>query len=66
MMGYDGGWRRRSWRYLFESRWLKLRQDEITLPSRGDIVYTVVVTPGRQDARLRWNMTVKVSLEQAQ
>lgn len=32
---------------------------------QGDIVYTVVVTPDQQDARLRWNMTAKVSFEEA-
>jgi hypothetical protein len=26
-------------------------------------VYAVTVVPDRQDPRLRWNMTVKVSLE---
>jgi HlyD family secretion protein len=30
---------------------------------QGDIVYAVTVVPDRQDPRLRWNMTVKVSLE---
>lgn len=30
---------------------------------QGDIVYTVVVAPAQQDARLRWNMTAKVSIE---
>src|SRR3989442_10316076 len=45
-MGHDGGWRRRSWRYLFESQWMKLRQDEITLPSGGEITYTVIDHPG--------------------
>ncbi|MGE5138053.1 MAG: HlyD family secretion protein, partial [Rudaea sp.] len=34
--------------------------------NQGDIVYTVVVTPDRQDARLRWNMTAKVTIEEAQ
>jgi multidrug efflux pump subunit AcrA (membrane-fusion protein) len=29
---------------------------------QGDITYTVVVTPGQQDARLRWNMTATVSI----
>ena len=46
IMGHDGGWRRRSWRYLFESRWMKLRQDEITLPSGAEITYTVIEHPG--------------------
>ncbi len=32
---------------------------------QGDIVYTVVVTPDQQDARLRWNMTAKVSFDKA-
>ena len=30
---------------------------------QGDIVYTVIVTPDQQDARLRWNMTAKVNIE---
>ncbi len=30
---------------------------------QGDIVYTVTITPDQQDARLRWNMTAKVSIE---
>ncbi len=30
---------------------------------QGDIVYTVVVKPEAQDARLRWNMTASVSIE---
>lgn len=33
---------------------------------QGDIVYTVVVTPDQQDARLRWNMTAKVNFDQAE
>jgi hypothetical protein len=45
-MVHDGGWRRRSWRYLFESRWMKLRQDDITLPSGVEITYTVIEHPG--------------------
>ena len=30
---------------------------------QGDIVYTVNITLDRQDPRLRWNMTAKVSIE---
>ncbi len=30
---------------------------------RGDIVYTVVVTPDQQDERLLWNLTAVVSIE---
>lgn len=32
---------------------------------QGDIVYTVIVTPDQQDTRLRWNMTAKVSIAEA-
>src|SRR4029453_15342302 len=45
-MEHDGGWRRRSWGYLFESRGMKLRQDGITLPSGVEITYTVIEHPG--------------------
>lgn len=33
---------------------------------QGDIVYTVYVTPDKQDPRLRWNMTAKVTIEAKQ
>ncbi len=33
---------------------------------QGDIDYTVIITPDQQDARLRWNMTAKVSIEARQ
>ena len=39
-------WVRRSSRYLFESAWFKLRQDELTLPAGHEITYTVVEHPG--------------------
>jgi len=29
----------------------------------GDITYTVVVQPARQDERLRWNMTTAVFIQ---
>ncbi len=45
-MKHDGGWRRRGSRYLFESDWFRLRQDEVTLPSGRDITYTLVEHPG--------------------
>ena len=45
-MKHDGGWRRRGSRYLFESNWFRLRQDEVTLPSGEDITYTLVEHPG--------------------
>ncbi|HLN60772.1 MAG TPA: efflux RND transporter periplasmic adaptor subunit [Symbiobacteriaceae bacterium] len=32
---------------------------------QGDITFTVIVLPDSQDARLRWNMTAAVSIEQA-
>lgn len=45
-MKHDGGWKRRSSRYLFESRWFNLRQDEVLLPSGEPITYTMVEHPG--------------------
>jgi ADP-ribose pyrophosphatase len=52
-------WRLRSSRYLFESRWFRLRQDELTLPTGEDITYTlvehggyVVVVPLLDDGRV--------------
>ena len=38
----DGGWRRRGSRYLFESQWFRLRQDDVTLPEGEDITYTLI------------------------
>ena len=35
-------WRRRASRYLFESPWFKLRQDEVSLPSGEEITYSLV------------------------
>ena len=55
----DGGWRRRGSRYLFESHWFRLRQDDVTLPDGQDITYTlvdhagyVVVVPVLDDGRV--------------
>lgn len=45
-MKHDGGWRRRGSRYIFESNWFRLRQDEVTLPGGEDITYTLVEHPG--------------------
>ncbi len=45
-MKHDGGWLRRSSRYLFKSQWFQLRQDKITLPSGEEITYTMVDHPG--------------------
>lgn len=54
-----GGWRRRRSRTLFESPWFRLRQDDVTLPSGEQIVYTlidhggyVVVVPLLDDGRV--------------
>ena len=51
-------WYKRSSRYLFESPWFRLRQDELTLPSGQEITYTsiehdgyVVVLPLLADGR---------------
>ena len=55
----ESGWRRRGWRYLFESPWFNLRQDEVTLPGGEEISYTwiehdgyVVVVPLLDDGRV--------------
>ena len=40
------GWRVRSTRHLFESKWYDLRQDELTLPGGQEITYTFVEHPG--------------------
>jgi len=45
-MTHDGGWKRLASRYLFTSRWYKLRQDEVELPSGQPITYTLVEHPG--------------------
>ena len=45
-MEHDGGWKRQSSRYLFESRWYGLRQDEVLLPGGEPITYTLVDHPG--------------------
>jgi ADP-ribose pyrophosphatase len=45
-MQADGKWERRSSRYLFESRWYRVRQDEVALPSGEAIDYTLVEHPG--------------------
>jgi ADP-ribose pyrophosphatase len=39
-------WQTRESRYLYQSRWYNLRQDEITLPSGEEITYTLVEHPG--------------------
>ena len=39
-------WKRHASRYLYRSRWYNLRQDEVSLPSGEEIVYTVVEHPG--------------------
>lgn len=43
---HDGGWRKRRSRYLFDSRWYRVRQDELTLPDGRDITYTMIEHPG--------------------
>ncbi len=53
------GWRLRRSRYLFESAWFQLRQDEVQLPGGEEITYTlvehggyVVVVPLLDDGRV--------------
>ncbi len=54
-----GGWTTRSSRTLFQSPWLRLQQDEVTLPNGDDITYSwldhpgwVVVVPILDDGRV--------------
>ena len=42
----NGGWTRQSSRYLYESGWYNLRQDQVTLPTGKEITYTLVEHPG--------------------
>jgi ADP-ribose pyrophosphatase len=55
----DGGWITRRSRTLFESPWIRLQQDQVTLPSGDDITYTwidhggyVLVLPITDDGRV--------------
>jgi 8-oxo-dGTP pyrophosphatase MutT (NUDIX family) len=43
---HDGGWKRHSSRYLFESNWYRLRQDEVELPNGQPKTYTLVEHTG--------------------
>src|SRR5690349_20565521 len=43
---HAGGWRRLWARYLFESRWFRVRQDGVALPDGTEIVYTMIEHPG--------------------
>lgn len=70
-MGDDGGWRRRASRYLYESRWFDVRQDEITLPSGEEITYTwiehggfVVIVPLLDDGRVVMERVYRWTLKQ--
>jgi len=58
-MKHDGGWKLNTSRFIFDSPWFSLRQDELTLPNGEDITYTVVdhagyavVVPLLDDGRL--------------
>ncbi|MGI9319160.1 MAG: NUDIX hydrolase [bacterium] len=45
-MKHDGGWKRHGSRYLYQSQWFNLRQDNVSLPNRDEITYTLVEHPG--------------------
>ncbi len=45
-MKHDGGWKTRSSRNVFESKWFRLRQDQVELPSGEPITYTMIEHPG--------------------
>lgn len=63
-------WRRRTSRYLYESPWFNVRQDEVTLPSGSEITYTsiehggyVVVVPLLDDGRVVMERVYRYPLE---
>jgi len=65
-------WHRRSSRYLFESPWFRLRQDELTLPGGEEITYTsiehggyVVVVPLLDDGRVVMERVYRHTLERS-
>ncbi len=41
-MKHDGGWKLNRSRFIFDSPWFALRQDDLTLPDGENITYTVV------------------------
>ncbi len=45
-MADQSGWRTRNSRFVFESPWFRVRQDEVLLPSGEEIQYNVVEHPG--------------------
>ena len=45
-MKHDGGWKTQKSRYLLDTGWFKVREDQVELPTGEDITYTVVVHPG--------------------
>jgi ADP-ribose pyrophosphatase len=45
-MKHDGGWKKQSSQYLFESKWYRLRQDQVELPTGEPITYTMIEHPG--------------------
>jgi ADP-ribose pyrophosphatase len=45
-VGASLGWRVKATRYLYRSHWFDLRQDDVTLPSSEDIVFTYVESQG--------------------
>lgn len=45
-LGHGLGWRLHATRYLYQSQWFDLRQDEISLPSGAPATFTYVEHPG--------------------
>jgi ADP-ribose pyrophosphatase len=46
LLKHDGGWRQLSHKYLYQSKWYDLRQDQVRLPNDDEITYTLVEHPG--------------------
>ena len=45
-MNDDGGWKRRSSRYVYKSKWYNVRKDDVVLPNGDGITYTSIEHPG--------------------
>ena len=39
-------WKKQRSRYLYESQWFSLRQDDVILPNEAEIAYTMIEHPG--------------------
>jgi len=40
------GWKKQRSRYLYQSQWYNVRQDDVSLPNNDEIIYTIIEHPG--------------------